>query len=481
MPQLSCWRPLLPNGPPWKSRMRYIMKPGRVPSKSPRGWRGPRWSPGFTCALALGVLLSGAAVAQDTAWHGFAAPLRMVNLNPFHLLYGVPASVPIRLSPTPTICMVWRQVAREADEAGMDVLQRQDLSFGAYILSLTGRVAGCRGPRLSCNAVAEAWFFRSWAVVLRSYRLTRARDCRSTRSTPSGPCSELLAMSPLPLTPSFTRAIGSTLNVVVVGDNRIGMPASFGARVMPSGSSELIASMDVASHLSADRSGADQVLMDGETYRQALTLRQGLGDGWEYLLDIPAVSHSGGALDGFIENWHRAFGLPQGQRDRTPRDRLAFLYTDDGGTRVDIDRSVFSLGDASLGVGYALPSSPFPNDGMVVRAVMKLPSRRRSGIGWFGRLFGIGMGGDFGCIAGLLHLPQVALHGNAGRACRRGAYGPFGHRRPFHRLRAPWRSVAGAPTPAPDGAGRCSLVTLQRHRPYRRFRTRSSCSVSAAP
>ena len=34
-------------------------------------------------------------------------------------------SVPIRLSPTPTICMVWRQVAREADEAGMDVLQRQ--------------------------------------------------------------------------------------------------------------------------------------------------------------------------------------------------------------------------------------------------------------------------------------------------------------------------------------------------------------------
>ena len=33
---------------------------------------------------------------------------------------------------------------------------------------------------------------------------------------------KLLAMSPLPLTPSFTRAIGSTLDVVGVGDNRIG-------------------------------------------------------------------------------------------------------------------------------------------------------------------------------------------------------------------------------------------------------------------
>ena len=52
------------------------------------------------------------------------------------------------------------------------------LFYGTYILSLTGRFAGCRGPRLSCNAVAEEWFFRSWAVVLRSYRLTRARDCR---------------------------------------------------------------------------------------------------------------------------------------------------------------------------------------------------------------------------------------------------------------------------------------------------------------
>ena len=216
------------------------MKPSRVPSRSSRGWRGPRRSPGLAWALALCVFLPGVAVAEDAAWRSIPVPLRMVNLNPFHLLYGV--------------------------------------------------------------------------------------------------------------------------------------PASFGARVIPLGSSELIASTDVASHLREDRSGAERILVDGETSRQALTLRQGLGDGWEYLLDVPAVSHSGGAFDGFIENWHSAFGLPQGERDSTPRDRLAFLYADDGGPRVDIDRSVFSLGDVSLGVGYALPSPPFSNDGMAVRAVVKLPS-----------------------------------------------------------------------------------------------------------
>ena len=154
-----------------------------------------------------------------------------------------------------------------------------------------------------------------------------------------------------------------------------GVPASAGARVMPAGSTEVIASIDMASHARASRSGAERILLDGETYRQGLALRHGLGNGWEYLLDITAVSHSGGIFDGFIESWHSVFGLPQGGRESAPRDRLALLYADvEGGTRVGIDRSVFSLGDASLGLGYALPSSALANDGLVLRAVVTLPA-----------------------------------------------------------------------------------------------------------
>ena len=153
-----------------------------------------------------------------------------------------------------------------------------------------------------------------------------------------------------------------------------GVPASAGAHVMPQGASEVIASVDMASHLRAGSSGTERVLMDGETYRHGLALRHGLGDGWELLVDIPAVSHTGGVFDGFIEDWHDAFGLPQGDRDRAPRDRLAMFYADGGGTRFDIDGDVHSLGDASVGVGYALPSPPFSNDGVVVRAMIKLPS-----------------------------------------------------------------------------------------------------------
>ena len=153
-----------------------------------------------------------------------------------------------------------------------------------------------------------------------------------------------------------------------------GVPASFGARVMKAGSSELIASLDIASYLRLGVSGAERMLIDGETWRQALALRYGLGEGWELLVEVPAVSHSAGAFDGFIKEWHDAFGLPQGGRDLAPRDRLALLYGDGTATRFDIDRDVRAIGDASLGVGYALPSSPFPGDGAVLRGMVKLPT-----------------------------------------------------------------------------------------------------------
>ena len=150
-----------------------------------------------------------------------------------------------------------------------------------------------------------------------------------------------------------------------------GLPASSGARVLPPGSSEAVVSMDVASHLAEARSGAERVVIDGETYRHALALRHGFRDGWEYLFEVSAVAHRGGAFDGFIEDWHEFFGLPRGGRDRAPRDRLAVFYADGGGTRADIDRDVFSLGDVSLGVGYRVP---LQNDGLAVRASVKLPT-----------------------------------------------------------------------------------------------------------
>ena len=159
-----------------------------------------------------------------------------------------------------------------------------------------------------------------------------------------------------------------------------GVPGSLGARVMTPGSSEVIASMDMASHLVEASSGAERVLIDGETHRQGLALRHGFGEGWEYLFEVSALSHRAGRLDGFIETWHDVFHLPQGDRDRTPRDRLALFYANGGRTYYDIGRSVSSLGDISLGVGYAVPHWPFSNDGLAIRGSVKLPTGDESAL-----------------------------------------------------------------------------------------------------
>ena len=105
-----------------------------------------------------------------------------------------------------------------------------------------------------------------------------------------------------------------------------GVPGSYGACVLQPGSSEAIAALDIASHMKGARSGSERLFVDGETWRQALALRHGLGDGWEALLELSVVSHVPGVFDGFIETWHEFFHLPQGGRDTAPRDRLAIRY-----------------------------------------------------------------------------------------------------------------------------------------------------------
>ena len=81
-----------------------------------------------------------------------------------------------------------------------------------------------------------------------------------------------------------------------------GVPASFGARVLKPGSSELILSKDIASHLVGEGSGSEHILLDGETYRLALALRGGFRDRWEWFAEAPIVAHRTGVFDSFIEN-----------------------------------------------------------------------------------------------------------------------------------------------------------------------------------
>lgn len=159
-----------------------------------------------------------------------------------------------------------------------------------------------------------------------------------------------------------------------------GAPRSFGAGVVRLGAVEVIASLDAASQFSRGSAGiprepehdatyredfpgwalpgAERILIDMETYRQALALRIGLRERWELLVEVAAVAYLGGAFDRYVADWHRAFGLIPGGRQHVPHNCMALYYTRDagrGGVHVDLEGGTAALWAETSG---ALPGAP---------------------------------------------------------------------------------------------------------------------------
>jgi hypothetical protein len=75
------------------------------------------------------------------------------------------------------------------------------------------------------------------------------------------------------------------------------------------------------------------------------------------MIELPWRSLSGGSLDGFIENWHDFFGLPEGPRRRMPQDRLLIDYQQSGETLLHIEDSASGIADIPLGAGFQVTTS----------------------------------------------------------------------------------------------------------------------------
>ncbi|MCO5169358.1 MAG: DUF3187 family protein [Planctomycetes bacterium] len=86
----------------------------------------------------------------------------------------------------------------------------------------------------------------------------------------------------------------------------------------------------------------DRYVLDAEVRQLWAYARVGGWDRVELGLHLPYEWRGGGVMDGFIEGFHSAFGLPDMDRDRRPRDR--FLVTG-----VQRDGSVFSLDHPGYG------------------------------------------------------------------------------------------------------------------------------------
>jgi hypothetical protein len=151
-----------------------------------------------------------------------------------------------------------------------------------------------------------------------------------------------------------------------------GIPSLGSASPLAARLTEVTFNVTVANHFAGESNGSEFLILDGETHRATLIIRHGFGAGIEGGVELPYVHHSGGFLDGLIENFHDAFGLSQGGRDMVPRDRLLYRYRRDGVERLSLTEAGGGLGDVRLTGAIALNN----NSGIPIalRGLVKLPT-----------------------------------------------------------------------------------------------------------
>ena len=155
-----------------------------------------------------------------------------------------------------------------------------------------------------------------------------------------------------------------------------GLPAETSAVLTGSGRWQFNLTQDIASIYSTSESSSEQILLDGELYRWNLSARYGLSNDFEVGLEIPFILQEGGFLDGFINDWHDAFGLSHGGRDSAPKNRLRYQYTKNGRQLLNMTNSSGGIGDISLLGAYRIfeQKTATDHDAVALRAQLKLPS-----------------------------------------------------------------------------------------------------------
>ena len=170
--------------------------------------------------------------------------------------------------------------------------------------------------------------------------------------------------------------------------------------------------LDVANGSIEQSAGPTELTLDGETWVLRLAGRHVWKNGWRVMAGVPVVSHQGGGTDSFIEEYHDAMGLPDGNRKRRPADRLEYRYRRNGETRFNQTDSTTGLGDVFVAVAAPLARDRAGTRALDAVAGVELPtgdSDRLLGSGSWDFSLGLAAA-DFATLAKW----NLELHGGAG-------------------------------------------------------------------
>jgi hypothetical protein len=126
--------------------------------------------------------------------------------------------------------------------------------------------------------------------------------------------------------------------------------------------------------LAFDR-GREHLRYDGEIHEVRLALTRAFGERWLARATLGGTTFGRGFLDGFIEDFHRAFGFDNGDRGRLGGNGHTISYDDGDGKRVLLDRPVRATTPLLLDLAARMPDG---NHEWLYGATLKLPTSHAS-------------------------------------------------------------------------------------------------------
>ncbi len=152
----------------------------------------------------------------------------------------------------------------------------------------------------------------------------------------------------------------------------LGLPKTLSAHSLQVGEKRLDINYGVKSNANdAGNENSEILILDGETKSIDLGLSYGLTERWQVDAQLSYISHSGGNLDGLIQNWHDFFSLDDGDRPFFGRDEFLYSYTSNG-EQSRLAEPSDGISDIRIGLAYAVKQNTVDN--LMLRAGISLPT-----------------------------------------------------------------------------------------------------------
>jgi hypothetical protein len=164
----------------------------------------------------------------------------------------------------------------------------------------------------------------------------------------------LIGLALFPLYSSADPLPVSDQNPLLSGFNA---SASFPARLNADGEWSVESNFSWANSALVETNDRESLIVDAETRELRVIAQRGLPDGYAVRVQLPYRHTTAGTLDGFIDDWHELFGLPEGARPSLPEDSLRIFYRRDGEVQLNAGSSRQGIGDASIEIGKSLVSA----------------------------------------------------------------------------------------------------------------------------